>query len=1036
MPYIKSHSNYVLKKEHQLTNDGKIYERDITTIGGLDNFSKGQVPIYRSGNFVITVRNEPSIVKDFSDNEWEKNPKGNDSWTLDDVGTSQGNSNNIDIFSNQDYYDLRDFAYYGSCAELIRGSLTDIINRFPGELYAARVDGKGITVYRDAKKGDTDYQNADLVPIYSNGWYLLDNPFGIDIHTTFMNIEDVDNPLKYFCNGGFENYEFITGESESGSIVSWSSKKNDPCSKEDRNVLANITINGNAVKAIKTNDGEIVYLTNSLGWRVRPKKEYQEKFFKSLDSFQRVLLNRDSKPKYSALFQIIRENRFGYYTEMKRFTFPTTYGGYNLAVNDSAYSAYLENLVDVSVLYDENFSDNLYRALTHEAIKNFDWSYTREYPNDNESEYFNAGTRIQKSLRLFGREFDEIKRYIDGIGNSCVLSYSNENNMPNFLLSDVLENDGWDVTSVVPFKKEGKKFRQYSELEIEPYKFDGNKNCYPNGYYAREDCGGGKVDIIPIDGNDSQKYKAVSGVLMTKIQQYFSDKVFSMQDVDNRFMRLLRLNSRHIWRHKGSIEGIEMVLSLFGMKSKRFVDKITYGKRFFEPCADGETKPSNKEYDYEIEEYTAFVNNPIDDTKNGDAKTIDEYNQTKTLVYNTDDYRNGVYNRYQGLPVKYYDTDDGKTILLPFFDKNKIIDGNPHYQMNGGWLWKTKQYNRKDEEVTNSYTETLKNIPSVNNLKSLLSIPYKDLVNGTIYHVDDLVSNYIIIDGVPYDIYNEETDYEYFKATVSNHSLKIGGNLLIEDIKVSSRYNDEEETYNLDELNDGYEIKIYLLGEDKHCFAHETFLQDDGNNLRFDLFYNGKMSTIRGNNATNYFQLIDKNNKNNLSLGWKQLTDEDEEYKKIENIENYFKGNNPHSGNNKYDKGEEYLKYFEQLFKYAIEKKAFDKRCYVGKTIEQIIAEVNPKGFSGITNSVNQSDKIIFFGDRRTENFGLKKSSGIKINGSEKQFKYSEQVVNTKRIKIIFKGSSGEQVKYIDDVVLKYLSEMIPSTAIVEIEYR
>ena len=46
--YVKSYSNYVLKTKHQETNDGIIYERDITTIGGRDHFAAGQIPIYKS----------------------------------------------------------------------------------------------------------------------------------------------------------------------------------------------------------------------------------------------------------------------------------------------------------------------------------------------------------------------------------------------------------------------------------------------------------------------------------------------------------------------------------------------------------------------------------------------------------------------------------------------------------------------------------------------------------------------------------------------------------------------------------------------------------------------------------------------------------------------------------------------------------------------------------------------------------------------------------------------------------------------------
>jgi hypothetical protein len=59
--FIKSHSNYVLKSKHQTTNDGTIWERDITTIGALNQFSPGQMPIYQSSNFIISVRGDSKV---------------------------------------------------------------------------------------------------------------------------------------------------------------------------------------------------------------------------------------------------------------------------------------------------------------------------------------------------------------------------------------------------------------------------------------------------------------------------------------------------------------------------------------------------------------------------------------------------------------------------------------------------------------------------------------------------------------------------------------------------------------------------------------------------------------------------------------------------------------------------------------------------------------------------------------------------------------------------------------------------------------
>lgn len=54
----------------------------------------------------------------------------------------------------------------------------------------------------------------------------------------------------------------------------------------------------------------------------------------------------------------------------------------------------------------------------------------------------------------------------------------------------------------------------------------------------------------------------------------------------------------------------------------------------------------------------------------------------------------------------------------------------------------------------------------------------------------------------------------------------------------------------------------------------------------------------------------------------------------------------------------------------------------------------------------------------------------------------TNQIINTKRISITFfvdkfsKNYTWSQIKYIDDVVMNYLTQLIPSTAIVDIKYK
>ena len=48
---VKSYSNYILKRNHQSLTDGTVYERDITTIGGVNRYTKGQIPIYAAVSY-------------------------------------------------------------------------------------------------------------------------------------------------------------------------------------------------------------------------------------------------------------------------------------------------------------------------------------------------------------------------------------------------------------------------------------------------------------------------------------------------------------------------------------------------------------------------------------------------------------------------------------------------------------------------------------------------------------------------------------------------------------------------------------------------------------------------------------------------------------------------------------------------------------------------------------------------------------------------------------------------------------------------
>jgi len=1074
--YIKSHSNYVLKKKHQNVSDGTIWERDITTIGGVNYFAPGQTPIFNDGSFIITVRNDSTISNQYNKGSWKDGSAGDNPtvWTLQTISAITSDfedQNDTKIVLRQDYYDFCDFAYYGSLSELFRASITDIIARFPGELYCSKD-----TVYYTKTFISGGNRVEQDIQIGSDGYiYEVKNPFGIDLHTQKLPIGK--DPFKYFADEGFKEYKYNDSE-----ITSWSAKTENDCAPTGK-LIATITLNGDKIiKAYAGVNGAVHYMHdgNLNKVHIRPKETHLARFYNECDNFQRLLMNDQTTPKYKATFSVISEDEYGYHREMRSFIFPTSDGGYNIDATSYGFNAYTNEFARIGEFYDERFTDNLWRSMTHESIKNFDWTHTRDYVSGEEEEYVAGGERMQKALRLFAREFDEVKMYIDNIPSLNRVTYDGRNNIPNYFLTDICEDDGWDVVQVIPYSATSysicgpNKYIQNTKETVKPYNSDIKENGVDlkNGYfipcceevgsaisevfcsYVNEDGEDNETYRIKVaDDNETTFYDECTDTIKNRIKTYSdSGKTYTYMDVNNEFLRRLKLNSRYIWRHKGTIEGIEMILAMFGLKSKRWVDSQI-------SCDVDKTK-----WDYDITEYTRFTSGLIDpwDT----CHNMNKYNwanSTKSITY---DYRTvSAYDRqgstginyvsYQGLPVA-YDDRNGTRYLYPNFNKIEQYDGNPYFQMNGGWLSKkiintsrtsayTFQFDVDNVPVydfnDNIYKETLRNIRRVENLHQLIAIPSSQVKKNSICYVEDLTKKMLIVDGEAFDIKKDANSKEFITLTRNNGMIKVGDKYFNTEISV---YGSDEQlhTYYLPDKLDGYPVNAYIVNNSFNC---------SNGNYSVDLYSIFNPST--DTSYSNYFILSDESFANNIAIGdnndgWRRLKKTDKTYKKINTIWNYYKGNNPHSGGLNYDNGEEYYEYFKHLFKYAYENDLFDERCFDNYYVE--IADIyDNAGFSAISND-NADTKIHYFGNYKDVNGGVHEYDNGKFlptddNPYETKLKIdsiTNQIINNKRLTIKFNmgkpymNEDGQaKLKFIDDIVMNYLTQLIPSTAIVDVEY-
>lgn len=1202
--YIKSHSNYVLKSRHQDITDGTVFERDITTIGGADNFSLGQTPIYKSNNFIITVRSDSKTANQYNSEKWEDNASGN-VWTLETISgitSNRDDENDTKIVLKQDYYDFRDFAYYGSLTELFRASVTDIIARFPGELYHTDHNVYYTSSYTE------DFETIDTSMLLGSGLTEdsglteVVNPFGIDLHSARKR-EDVD-ALKYFADGGYENYVIISGNSatsisswtstyyysersgntetfinysastSSTTITSGTSNSYHPCKGEKMADITIISKSGDSyvISAWIGDNDVIYYLSNTEGdWHIRPKKTFLDTFYNESDNFEKLLINEDTN--YTATFSVIRENEYGYYREFVPFEFPKGEGGYNIDASEYGFNAYTEQMVKIGEYYDEYFTDNLWRSMTHEAIKNFDWTYTREYQEGDEEEYVFGGQRMQKAIRIFAREFDEIISYINNIKSINRLTYDERSNLPDYFLTDALENSGWNVKLIYPYTlvekdnsgniidnndyTEGncngqlnnttsdgtpiiREFSQDANATVQPYAY-GDAD-YPFGYFnicqSGCNCDSATITMDGVTYDDYGKESAETfsdsvrfdenalggkGALKNVIRNYSDGTKWTYQRGNNEFLRRLKINSPYIWRHKGTIDGIEMMLGMFGLKSERL---------------GGD--------DYSITEYTSFAHRIEEkwDAVHQDYR-INWLNSTKTINYRS------IKTNYQGLMVSYRDeyestpnkyikkkplndqisggvestsdsgdcfiNEDGNFVkmryLYPHYYKDAELDGNPYFQMNGGWLSKVIdnkwnfQYDVDNNIVYSTYLsagtsgdsgiedndtlykETVRNIRRVDNLSELLSLPISTIQNGSLCYVTNIDKNSAVIDNVVYPITTEWYDngfVSYITFVKNDGYIKVGNSKFFDTTIFVYNIDGEETMYNIESKLDGYELKAYIKD---NMFICKEDAQANYSITNFQIIENDpQMSNYFVLDDVNYSDVLAQLNSDDsdgklYTSGWKRLAYNSNEYMKINTIVNDTKGNNPHNGNMVYDNGHEYLTYFSRIFKYASDNDLFDERCFENY-YDSLYEEIDDYGFSGLVNSIedikqyddmisadtkahyfgnyktrkddNSIDKIYIYGDNQARlsgytpiysgevttndiiGYNIGDMDGYPNDADE----VTDQIVNNKRLTIDFKlhtdwyTNQGQcEIKYIDDIVMNYLTQMIPSNTIVQIKY-
>lgn len=480
-------------------------------------------------------------------------------------------------------------------------------------------------------------------------------------------------------------------------------------------------------------------------------------------------------------------------------------------------------------------------------------------------------------------------------------------------------------------------------------------------------------------------------------------------DINIKFMRNLLMNSKSILTRKGTKHSIDMLLSLFGLSSYDM---------------------NKDKYDYKIDEQV-YVARSFNDggveigafVESGRELNVEKYNSWKTEY---SDNPEGETDLLQGLPIStvvFENSEGEKKYLIPWFDRMSKIDGEPYFEMSGGWF----------------------------------HLPKKSVVNRV---VENTYSICTILDSEELPLYDESINRLNIMSDFSDLKVHASYNKWI-NVKnavcyVTDIFNFENE-YDFNVKYDGEYVSNW--DDDKKIGYREGWKKPS----HYFILKDVDNAHIIGNYAKTVLNengeyVIDESEV--ITQGWvnipeedfigDSLTDDAKWVLYIESIKDDHKGNKPHRGD-KYDDGKSYKDLFERIFGYNIDTDVSYSRKFIDvayncedDTLKEGIINC---GFN--LDTIIDNVKVHYFTDNKYGDISYEETGDLFYNSELTPHNFENNsltwgdaadysVINSKQMKITFTRNfidGDDAYNYFIKCILPYLEQVIPSTTIVKVEY-
>lgn len=393
-------------------------------------------------------------------------------------------NDNVTVSVLFDRKKLENYVLYAPLKETIKNTVIEITQKFPAGLRLNVVGSQSPTVeeYNYSQETDTAQFKTNL----SN----ISNPFQIEYTSTGTTINDpVDiNPIRNFSKN-YKDYVIYYKDVEYPILNATL-----PTSYNDYENGIYLTIEGDPFSLDANTD-----LTVNRTFWIKPKYQKYDEFQNNLSDMGKFLLNYNfDKKNYVSVIRYVKVTDNGVDINVNEtLTFPQI-DQVNIDLFSDKFDKYLTKLNTVSDDFDSTKTNLITRFLTTDSLKEFD----------------TEDRRINIMFGLMGKNFDTVRKYIDGITYMTNLSYDKIENIPDLLTKNYGNMLGFETFNVEDESTIMESIFNLEDLNIEP-------------------------GLTPAE-------------------------------IDIELWRRIFINSFYLWKSKGTRKSIEFILNLVGLPDSIF----------------------------------------------------------------------------------------------------------------------------------------------------------------------------------------------------------------------------------------------------------------------------------------------------------------------------------------------------------------------------------------------------------------------------------------------------------------------------------